>query len=336
MRQLLVVGGLLLVVTAAHADISSRAGTATAQFLKLEMGARYAALGGTYSGYGSDVFSLWGQPAAIATAPSAWQIGMQHTELFQGIDQQYIGITGRLGGRGRAGLVVNTVGVDGLLRTTENQAGQFTGSGGEFGARDLAVGLHYGLRVSENLAIGGAGKWIKSEIDNVEAHGFAADLGARYNVRAIEGLTIGASVTNLGTGLKFIRTRDDFPIMVRLGAAYQIPRYRLLVAADVVKSIDRDIDAGAGIEWRPIDMLKLRAGYRTQGDDVGEGLTAGIGFNFAGLELDYAYVPFGPLGDAHRVSAGYTFGGGAEEKSEILNLKSEISNPIPPRPRILK
>jgi hypothetical protein len=301
----------LLPIPASARNISSRAGTSTAQFLKLEMGARHAALGGTYAAYGSDVFTLWGQPAAIAWAPAAWQVGFQHTEWFQDVRQEYIGVTGAVNHRARLGLTVNTVGVDDLARSTEDALGQLTSVGGTFGARDWGVAVHYGLRLNEELSVGGAVRYIRSEIDDVTANGVAADLGARWRVSSIEGLVVGASVTNVGTGLKYIRTRDDLPAAVRLGAAYDVRSLNLMLAADVVKYLDRDVDAGVGAEWRPIELLKLRVGYRSQGDDVDEGLTAGIGFNLAGLEIDYAYVPFGVLGEAHRVSAGYLFGGGS-------------------------
>jgi hypothetical protein len=303
--------GLSLPAPAHARNISSRAGTATAQFLKLEMGARHASLGGTYAAYGNDVFTLWGQPAAIAWAPAAWQVGAQHTEWFQDVKQEYLGVTGAVSDRARLGLTVNTVGVDDLQRATEDALGQLTSVGGTFGARDWGVALHYGLRMNEDLSVGGAVRYVRSEIDDVTAHGVAADLGARWRVSTIEGLVVGASVTNVGTGLEYIRTRDDFPAAVRLGLAYDVKAYNLMGTADIVKYLDRDVDAGIGVEWRPIELLKLRVGYRTQGDDVDEGLTAGIGFNLAGLEVDYAYVPFGVLGDAHRVSAGYLFGGGS-------------------------
>mgnify|MGYP001578545622 CR=1 FL=1 len=319
------------------ADISSQAGTKTGTFLKFEPGGRQSAMGGTYAAYGSDVFALWGQPAALGSAPRAWQVGFQHAELFQGVTQEYLGIAGGFGDRSRVGLVVNTVGIDDLLRTTENAGGQLTGTGGTFGARDLAVALNYGIQMSEYITLGAAAKYVGSEIDDVRASGFAADFGVQMRLRNIEDLTIGASVTNVGTGLKFIRTRDDFPTTFRLGAAYRIRSMKLLLAADAVKSLDRDFDGGVGAEWRPVEILKLRVGYRTQGDDVGEGLTAGLGVNLAGLEIDYAYVPYGVLGDAHRVSAAYLFGGGRENIEPAGSAAPETPEPVrASRVRVLK
>lgn len=323
--------------SAQAAAISTEAGTKTGQFLKFEPGSRYAAMGGTYAAYGTDVFSLWGQPAALGTAPSAWQVGFQHAEIFQGVTQEYIGVAGGINDRSRIGVVVNTVGISDLLRATENGAGQLTGTGGTFGARDLSVGVNYGWRMNEEITLGAAGKYVGSRIDNVSAAGFAADFGAQMRLRNIEDLTLGASVTNVGTGLKFLRTRDQFPTAFRLGAAYRFRSLRLLLAADAVKALDRDIDGGVGAEWQPIDALKLRVGYRAAGRDLGEGLTAGIGFNLAGLDIDYAYVPYGVLGDAHRISAGYSFGGGSEHvEREATPTPEEAPSVAAPRVRVLK
>ncbi|RME56513.1 hypothetical protein D6779_10500, partial [Candidatus Parcubacteria bacterium] len=105
----------ILIFVPPAAGISSEAGTSGAQFLKIDMGARHAALGGTYSGYGTDVFTLWGNPASLAFAPSSYQLGAQHTEWFQGVTQDYVGVAGRFW-QGRAAVTFNTVGVDNLTR----------------------------------------------------------------------------------------------------------------------------------------------------------------------------------------------------------------------------
>jgi hypothetical protein len=56
-------------------------------------------------------------------------------------------------------------------------------------------------------------------------------------------------------------------------------------------------------------MLDLRAGYfYTKEDYAANGLTLGFGLNFKyKWFLDYAFVPFGDLGNTHRVSLKYNF-----------------------------
>ena len=61
-----------------------------------------------------------------------------------------------------------------------------------------------------------------------------------------------------------------------------------------------------GAEYWPIEQLALRGGYRfgyhTESLGVAAGLGVGIGFRIWSAGLDYAFVPFGELGDTHRLS----------------------------------
>jgi len=50
----------------------------------------------------------------------------------------------------------------------------------------------------------------------------------------------------------------------------------------------------------------LRAGYRT-GQDIGSGISYGAGFKIGKISLDYAYVPYGDLGNIQRISLGIKF-----------------------------
>lgn len=75
----------------------------------------------------------------------------------------------------------------------------------------------------------------------------------------------------------------------------------IALSADAVSPNDNDTYFCAGAEFHLGDLVVLRGGY-TSGQDTGEGYTAGVGFNTSRLSVDYAYVPYGDLGDTHRVS----------------------------------
>ena len=94
------------------------------------------------------------------------------------------------------------------------------------------------------------------------------------------------------------------PLTFKLGAASNLKN--LTLALDVAKPQDNEIYYCLGAEWWLRNVLALRAGYKTN-QDIGQGLTAGIGYKFGRICLDYAYVPYGDLGDAHRISLGIKF-----------------------------
>ncbi len=298
----------MAMVMPVSATVAKNAGTRGSEFLSIDVGGRHVALGGTYTSYGDDIFSVHGQPAALADAAPAQpmlfeEIGFQYNEWVQDISQQYIGFGGTLG-PGRWAVTGNILGASDIVRTTDDAFGRFGATNGTFGVHDYAVSAHYAQRLGTSWSVGAAAKFLRSEIDNVSASGFAVDLGARYRVNA--DWTLGASVVNLGQGLKFISDRSDLPLTGRLGTAWH--RGRWLAAADLILINEESLEGAAGIEWQPVDMFSLRAGYKSQlNSDLGEGLTAGVGFHVANFTIDYGYVPFGPLGDAHRVSAHISF-----------------------------
>ena len=57
-------------------------------------------------------------------------------------------------------------------------------------------------------------------------------------------------------------------------------------------------------------VVSLRGGYdqnRTRGVDGFAGFSAGAGFDFSALRLDYAWLPFGDLGSVNRITIAFRF-----------------------------
>lgn len=300
--SIIVSGLLILLNSVADARIAKKAGTRSGDFLRNDAGARHVAMGGTYAGYGDQVFSLHGQPAAIARR-TGYEMGLEHNEFVAGVDQQFVGLQGPLG-KGRWALTGNFLGSNDLEKTTDNAAGQFGSSLGSFDMNDLSVSVHYARPLSERLSGGVAVKYIESKIDNTSATTIAFDLGARYTWK--EKLILGASVTNLGRGMQFISTRSDLPTTVRLGASYRSGIF--LFASEMAYANSGNLESNAGLELQPFEMLSLRLGFRSRGyNELDQGFTGGLGFKMGTLHVDYAYVPFGVLGNTHRLSGLYDF-----------------------------
>ncbi len=62
-----------------------------------------------------------------------------------------------------------------------------------------------------------------------------------------------------------------------------------------------------------LGILALRAGYRSDikdNIDSASGISAGLGLKLGSFDLNYAWVPYGDLGTANRLSIGIWFGSG--------------------------
>jgi hypothetical protein len=90
--------------------------------------------------------------------------------------------------------------------------------------------------------------------------------------------------------------------------------------ADYAKAAKR-VNGRLGVEWKPIEMIALRAGYRTdtlEGLSALAGMSTGIGIGLWGHELAYAWVPYGDLGSTQYFSLVMRFGTKAKERAKLI------------------
>jgi hypothetical protein len=111
-------------------------------------------------------------------------------------------------------------------------------------------------------------------------------------------------MTNFGSKLTFLDQHDSLPLAFHLGGAYDATP-RLSVALEGVYPQTGLASARTGLEWRPVDEIALRAGYRTdtlKGLSPIAGLSLGVGFKLYGQTLSYAWIPMGDLGSTQYIS----------------------------------
>lgn len=294
----LFVAALLLAPVAAWGEDGSSGLT----FLKLGAGARAIGLGDAYTAVGGDASSIYWNPAGTASVENI-DVVLMHSEWFEGIRHEYVGGV-KSDGTQAFGLAIAGLYMDDL----ERREGPTTEPIGHFGVFDFALSGTYGRKLTEDLDVGAGAKYLFEKIDDETATGFAVDLGARYTIPALPGLSAGASVQNLGPDMKFIEDEFCLPLTYRLGAALAVPvdafRGELLLTGDAVVPNDGDTKYHVGAEFEYSHMIALRFGYRVGWDN--QNVSVGLGAKVGNFRLDYAYVPFySDLGDTHRMSLGF-------------------------------
>ena len=279
----------------------SQAGTTGAAFLKIGVGARPTALGGAYTAISDDANSMYWNPAGLSRI-NGTQLSLMHNKWVQDINYEFVGVA--VGDSGTAGFAfgLTFLWMGDIAVTTFND--RLGTSGRTFTARDLSFVFAYGHQINDYVSMGGTLKRIRSTIDDISANATAFDLGLLVSL-PIQGVTLGATVQNLGNRLKFVQDSDRLPLVYKIGAAYSYQN-RLTLAVDLAKPIDNRFRVNAGGEFVLMKTLALRGGYNSS-NDLDNGFTGGAGVRIRTISIDYAFVPFGVLGNTHRVSAMFQF-----------------------------
>lgn len=311
----------MLVVLAGSARAAAR--TTGAAFLSQSVSARAAAMGDANTAWADDVYGMWFNPAGIATAPRQ-EIGFQYNSYALDMSHSYIGYIHPFS---RSALAVSLQYVDlgDIERTTVLNGAAVRA--GNASANDLALGVTYARTMGRNVDLGVTAKVISEHLDNFSATAFAVDLGAKWRV-PVDGLTVGASLRNLGTSMRFVQQEEALPISLRIGAGFRSPNNRWGLATDLDFTRGENMGGHVGGEYWVWDHhIALRGGF-TRAAGSGSGLTLGSAFRWQDLQIDYAYRPTGVLGDQHQVGLSYEFG--ASTKTEASPLAS------PPQERIAR
>ena len=293
----------LLMLACPQAALAGSAGADPFNFLFLDAGARPVALGGAYTALARDANALLYNPAGLGEIKEH-QVVFMHNMYFQEISQDYLSYASPQGW----GLSFNYLGFGSVRRTTVSNP---TGAGlGKVGMSDMALCAGYGASIATNFVAGAGGKYVSESVAGVAGRGFGLDLGLLYFPPGLEKAVFGAAVQNIGPDVKFQSADEKMPLNLRLGGTYgfKVLGRASSLSADVTKARGEDMLAAFGLETMAGRAIALRFGYSAR-NAAGPGISVGLGYARQNLAFDYAFVPFGDLGAAHRLSAGYKWGG---------------------------
>ena len=300
----------------------AKVGTAGAQFLKIGMGTRGAAMGGAFIATADDATAAYWNPACLVRVPGK-QIQFNHTEWFEEIRYEAGTVSWEYPGIGTFGLQFGLLNSGDMDVTTIEQPG---GTGETFNCSDMVVGVSYARRLTDRFSTGLTLKYVREAWDDVSASGIAVDMGTLYNTgfRTLRiGMTIqhfGAELTPDGeyttyySGNDSLDTYDSYslPMTFKLGLAMDVldqgPHF-MTVEVDGVHPNDNVEYVGLGGEYWYNGLVAVRGGYKINTDEAG--LTAGAGFRIPvggrTVMLDYAYADWNKLEMVHRASIGFAF-----------------------------
>lgn len=307
----------LLVLGGADLLWAAGPGTKTANYLRFGVGGRGVAMAGAQTAASEGAPSLYWNPAGLAMVKQQ-EVMMMYNKSFQSISHTALYYAHPSLEWGVWGFGVQNVSYGTITGTDES-----ANPTGNVAASDVMVSGGWGESWRGRwwlppLKTGLGFKVLRKTLAETSAMGYLADVGVIHHREEgrLAGLTSGLVVTNLGSGLTF-EGSSSAPRDVKAGVSYPFYGGILLTALDVVFPSDGSTHLQSGIDWKIRDVFSVRAGYR-QGMDQGTGFSFGAGIGNERIRFDYAFAPYGELGDAHRVSLTWRFGQ-AFRQAEIVD-----------------
>lgn len=292
------------------------ADNSTFSFLRSDVGARAAALGGSFVTMTDDPNSIFYNPAGLGTLTGT-KVSFGFFKHLMDINSGYASYGKNIPNLGFVGLGVVYINYGEFKQTGDE--GQDLGT---FSAGEFAFAAGYGGELNPGLNYGANAKFIYSSIAGYHSSGMALDFGLQYSA-VPNRLIVGASLLNLGTQLDpYITTREDLPLDLRVGMSVypeHLPACIMLSFNKLNESQENFSDHvkafSVGIEFTASPNVSLRFGYNNEnrqdfmiGQSAGfAGLSVGIGITNDMYRIDYALSSYGSIGELHRISLALAF-----------------------------
>jgi hypothetical protein len=326
LRKILYISFLLLTVeSVTYTQLfpvlgSQRVGTSSMQFLKIGVGGRATAMGESYVAVANDVSALFWNPAGLMQFD---EIGVcfSHSEWLVGLKHEFAGGIYRIGKHNAVGFSVTSLHTEAMQKTTEFQP---EGTGEYFKYGDLALGITYARKLTDQFSFGASFKYVEETLAELKMRGYMFDLGTYYWT-GLSNSRFAVTISNFGPQVKPTgsvnliegRTLSEFqsfppPTVFRIGFAIDpitSSPNKLTTSIQLNHPNDNAENLDIGAEYSYKDFLFIRGGYKFNVEN--ENYSAGIGLKvpiyISKTSLDYSIANFKDLGFTHRLSINLMF-----------------------------
>ncbi len=279
-----------------------RPGSASAQFLKIGVSPRAAAMSDAYIAIARGAEGTYYNPAVLARSDGL-DLAATHTSWFAGIRHTFAAGSWNAGRIGAFGVSVTSFGTDEMKVRTPLQP---AGTGETFYVNNYRAGLTYSRVLTDHVSFGGTVNVISMNLyQDLSQLAYAADIAALYitNFREFQ---FGMKIANFGSSVTFVNEQYPLPLNFTFGLAMnaiESPFQEVKVSMAAMKPNDGQTLAQFGVEWGFQDVVFARGGYRLNHDIATYSLGGGVKVPVAGSQwdLDYSVSAYGELGLVHRV-----------------------------------
>ncbi|MBN2412383.1 PorV/PorQ family protein [candidate division KSB1 bacterium] len=198
-----------------------------------------------------------------------------------------------------------------------------------FELNSMAIGVGYAKSLTDRFSVGGQVRWVKQDLgesmipfisaeQDTSLKGITNDLtpiaydfGTQFKT-GFKSLVFGMSVRNFSKEIKYVEEGFQLPLVFNLGISMNMMDFfentlfnsSLFLAVDATHFRSHAEQVKVGLDYRLMDILSLRGGYVSNNDE--NSISYGMGVEYMGLALDYAYTPFGVFDNVKRMTVRFS------------------------------
>lgn len=303
-----------------------RVGQSGWQFLKINGDPRQASMGGAFTAISrGDASAVFGNPAALSDVQN-FNIQLTMLQWVADIGHQSAAIAYNLGDAGVVAASVSLLDYGDIPETINAPSGANGTSpmvtGQMFTAQDVAAGISYARKITDNLSVGGNVRWVQQQIAELSMHNWSLDFGTMYYT-GFRSLRIAITARNFGPDSRFggwseeYQTESDnirMPLDFRAGIAMDFfddkeSPHLVTVVVEGDHPNDGREKFHLGTSYCFDNMFFVRGGYKFNYDVQKFTFGTGINYSTGGMtvSVDYAYVDFSELTQVHMLSVGISY-----------------------------
>jgi|GEM_PF-1066429 hypothetical protein len=284
----------------------------SAKFLDFGSSAAAAGMGNAYIGIVKNAESIYWNPAGLCSMQKDdknWNIYFAHNVWFQDIMASDIAIAKHIKKIGVFALGLTYINSGSIQRSDIDSLGNPVFRENEtYSPYSVIINAAYAGKLEEDLDAGINLKYILDNIDGNIANTLAFDLGLRYAFPYLKGLSFSLVSKNFGGRLnEFILSKE---ISFAASYLFYISDFIITTDYDIVGKVANNPLHRIGIEIDTPYMFVVRTGYQTDNTTIQDGFknfTFGIGIRLSDKYADFAYEPYGDIGNTYKVSFGGDF-----------------------------